>query len=174
MDVKIAERNSLKVVLLKRRFCMRVFINKNEGPRDFVPYNEKIVKSHKRGPTVMAKFSGLAFFPFCLFSFLFLFVLFCFVVFFFLFVLFCLFFSFLLSLFFLYYFFLFFLFFLENVLNLENRRRLAENLFNHCKFFTYYIEYEIETAQKMFGQIYAKSLISVCFSMNYLPFKLRN
>ena len=143
-------------MFLKRRFCMRVFINKNEGPRDFVRYNEKIVKSHKRGPTVMAKF--------CLFSFLFLFVLFCFVVFFFLFVLFCLFFSFLLSLFFLYYFFLFFLFFLENVLNLEN----------HCKFFTYYIEYEIEIAQKMFGQIHAKSLISVCFSMNYLPFKLRN
>ena len=129
LDVKIAERNSLKVVLLKRRFCMRVFINKNEGPRDFVPYNEKIVKSHKRGPTVMAKFSGLAFFPFCLFSFLFLFVLFCFVVFFFLFVLFCLFFSFLLSLFFLYYFFLFFLFFFGKRVEFRKSQKISRKSF---------------------------------------------
>ena len=39
-------RNSLKAVIVKHTFCMRLFIVKNEGPSDFVRYNEDFVKNH--------------------------------------------------------------------------------------------------------------------------------
>ena len=41
-------RNPMKAVLIKPRFCTKVFIVKDEGPRDFVRYNKEFVQNHVR------------------------------------------------------------------------------------------------------------------------------
>ena len=38
----------VKTVFVKPRFCMRVFIVKNEGTESFIRYNEEFFKNHIR------------------------------------------------------------------------------------------------------------------------------